>query len=84
MGLQQKLNERKQSFLASGKASPAMIETMHRSTEELRASGIMKHALQVGGTAPHFELPNQEGRQISSRKLLEKGPLVLSFFRGVW
>jgi hypothetical protein len=84
MGLQQKLNERKQSFLSSGKASPAMIETMHRSTEELRASGIMQNTLKVGDTAPHFELPNQDGHLINSGKLLENGPLVLSFFRGVW
>ena len=84
MGLQQKLNERKQAFLASGKASPAMIQTMQGSTEELRASGIMKQALTTGDTAPHFELPNQDGHLISSAGLLAKDPLVLSFFRGVW
>ncbi|HWZ43630.1 MAG TPA: hypothetical protein VNW97_09135 [Candidatus Saccharimonadales bacterium] len=84
MGLQQKLNERKQAFLASGKVSPETIQIMHRSTEDLRASGIMKQALKIGDTAPQFQLPNQDGKLISSAGLLAQGPLVVSFFRGVW
>ncbi|MEL7029388.1 MAG: peroxiredoxin-like family protein, partial [Pseudomonadota bacterium] len=38
----------------------------------------------VGDVLPAFSLPNQDGAAVSSAALLEKGPLVVSFFRGVW
>ncbi len=84
MQLQEKLDERKRTFLASGKATPEMIAIMQRSTEQLRSSGILQHVLKAGQTAPSFELPNQNGLKVSSSSLLAKGPLVVSFFRGVW
>lgn len=84
MQLQEKLRELKKSFVASGKATPEMLGTMEKATEELRSSGILQLALKVGQRAPAFELPDQDGRAIASSDLLAKGPLVLSFFRGVW
>src|SRR5260370_33131137 len=33
---------------------------------------------------PDFDLPNVEGRFVASPALLERGPLVVSFFRGGW
>lgn len=84
MQLQQRLNRLKESFLASGKATPEMLKTMEKSTEELQVSGITQRILKVGKVAPAFELPNQDGQRIASTKLLAQGPLVVSFFRGVW
>jgi cytochrome oxidase Cu insertion factor (SCO1/SenC/PrrC family) len=84
MGLQEKLNELKRLFLASGRASPEMRSIMHRSTEELRNSGILERALKAGQQAPAFELPNQDGQFVSSTALLAGGPVIVSFFRGVW
>jgi hypothetical protein len=84
MRLQQRLDERKQRFFASGKASPEMIGIMQRSTEQLRSSGILQGVLKPGQKAPSFQLPNQDGELVDSKKLLEKGTLVVSFFRGVW
>lgn len=84
MQLQQKLNERKQSFLASGRATPEMLGIMQRNTEQLRSSGIAQRVLKAGQKAPSFELPNQDGQKVSSSTLLAKGPLVISYFRGVW
>jgi AhpC/TSA family len=57
---------------------------MDRATADLRASGILKKIAAVGQTAPSFGAPNYDGRTISSKELLAKGPLVLSFFRGAW
>jgi AhpC/TSA family len=57
---------------------------MDRATADLRASGILKRVATVGQTAPSFSAPNHHGRVISSKELLAKGPLVLSFFRGAW
>jgi hypothetical protein len=84
MQLQQKLNEHKQKFIASGRVTPEMLGIMQRSTEDLRATGIAQRIPKVGQKAPSFELTNQDGKKISSSALLATGPLVLSFFRGVW
>ena len=57
---------------------------MHRATEDLRRSGIVDRVVKVGQKAPTFELLNQRGDRVSSQALLAKGPLVVSFYRGVW
>src|SRR5262249_19148800 len=41
-------------------------------------------ALQVGVTAPPFELKDHNGQTVSSAALLQTGPLVICFFRGRW
>jgi len=38
----------------------------------------------VGARAPAFSLSNQDQVQVSSENLLQRGPLVISFFRGHW
>jgi len=41
-------------------------------------------AIALGESAPNFELPNQEGQATSLAALLEKGPVVVTFYRGSW
>jgi len=41
-------------------------------------------SLKAGDMMPDFALPDSEGRIVSSRDLLDRGPLVLSYFRGDW
>lgn len=84
MPLQAKLDEQKGRSVASGRVTPEMRAIMERSTEQLRASGILKGVSKPGDKAPSFELPNQDGLPVSSAALLAKGPLVLGFFRGTW
>ena len=60
------------------------IEKMHRASAELKASGIETRALMAGARAPAFSLSNQDQVQVSSENLLQRGPLVISFFRGHW
>lgn len=55
-----------------------------RLTDWLRETDIASSALKVGDTAPDFLLPDWEGRLVSSARMREKGPLVLSFYRGGW
>jgi hypothetical protein len=57
---------------------------MKKATDELRNSGIMDTAFRAGDILPPFELPNSNGRMVSSREFLEKGNLVVTFYRGVW
>src|SRR5579864_7547301 len=64
---------------------PADIQAIHaRAVEELKQSGIAERSLQVGTAAPPFELSDHNGKLVHSSELLERGPLVLCFFRGRW
>ncbi|MGJ4940767.1 peroxiredoxin-like family protein [Bradyrhizobium sp. HKCCYLS1011] len=87
MTLQAQLDAFKAEFEA-GKppynAARAVIETMHRATAELITSGAAGLALKAGDQAPSFALKDPDGDVVSSTELLTKGPLVLSFYRGVW
>jgi hypothetical protein len=86
-GLQSRLKEFKKAFESGSppyNAPHEAIETMHRATGELKASGLEAHSLKVGDRAPSFTLFNQDHGQVSSADLLREGPLVVSFFRGHW
>ena len=64
--------------------SPAKLELMHRATEELRQAVTMRPPLGVGDHIPEFHLRSVAGSTVHSQDLLAHGPLVLSFYRGVW
>ena len=87
MTLQAQLDAFKADFEA-GKppynVPPAVIEVMHRATAELIASGIATRTLKAGDKAPAFTLKDPDGVDVSSAALLAQGPLVVSFYRGVW
>ncbi len=57
---------------------------MHRAIEDLGKAGIAEGVVKIGQKAPAFSLPNQRGEMVSSQALLANGPLVVSFYRGVW
>lgn len=87
MTLQSKLDAFKADFEA-GKppynVPYSVIETMHRATAELIASGAAGRALKAGDKAPAFTLNDPDGHPVLSTNLLARGPLVVSFYRGVW
>src|SRR5262249_38254095 len=60
------------------------IDTMHRATAELFASGAAAHTKKVGDKAPEFALGNSDGDIVRSTELLKKGPLIVSFHPGAW
>lgn len=87
MSLQDKLDAFRINFEAGGPPynAPAWIhEPMHRATAELIASGVAGRALKTGDKAPAFTLKDADGVEISSAALLAQGPLVVTFYRGVW
>ena len=86
-GLQGRLDEFKRAFESGAppyNAPREAVETMHRATAELKASGAESHALKAGDRAPSFTLFNQDHVPVASNDLLREGPLVVSFFRGHW
>ena len=82
MSLQDKLDAIKAGFAA--KAPPDVVAVMHKATTDLIASGQADRALKAGMRAPEFTLPDAHGQPVRSADLLQKGPLVLTFYRGVW
>ena len=60
------------------------LELMATATNELRESGIMEQARNIGDKLPPFELVDSSGLLVSSKDLLQKGPLVMTFYRGDW
>ena len=87
MGLREQLAEFKANFEAGGppyNAPDWIHEPMHRATAELVASGAAAKAKRAGDLAPSFVLDDAEGRRVSSAELLAKGPLIVTFYRGIW
>ncbi|GAB5564801.1 MAG: peroxiredoxin-like family protein [Winogradskyella sp.] len=82
MTLQDSLDKLKAKIEGSMPAENVAI--MHQATRDLEDSGIGEGILKVGDKAPVFSLPNQEGNLVSSSELLSNGPLVVTFYRGVW
>lgn len=60
------------------------LEIMDRAARHLEESGITKNCLKEGDKAPDFVLPNAFGKKTALKDLLERGPVVLSFYRGGW
>ena len=87
MSLQDRLDAFKADFEAGRlafKPTPQMLDLMHRGTAELIASGQALNAKKAGDKAPEFVLNDPDGHPVSSQALLAQGPLVISFYRGVW
>lgn len=66
------------------KPSQDRLETMRRATAELIETGQAQRAKKVGDTSPDFNLVDADGNSVSLRDLLLQGPLVMTFYRGVW
>ena len=81
--LQGKLDALRTEF-ETNLAPPAAVEALHQSIDELIASGAGEGALKAGDIAPSFVLPNADGKPMSSKDLLLRGPLVVTFYRGIW
>lgn len=56
---------------------------MERHIEELR-NGLAKNALQAGDIAPAIVLRNAKGETVDVRALFQRGPVIVTFYRGGW
>ena len=82
MTLQERMNALKETF--ERKLPAEKSDIMHRATEDLERSGILDRVIKVGAPIPEFTMPNARGEKVSSAGLLSRGPLVMTFYRGVW
>ena len=87
MALQDRLDAFKADFVSgklSFKPTQERLDAMRRATDELIGSGQAQRAKKAGDPMPEFTLLDPDGKPVSSRELLARGPLVISFYRGVW
>lgn len=82
MTLQDRLDQFKAEFRAA--RPPEVRAIMERANAELIASGAAARAIKAGERAPAFTLQAPDGAPTTSAELLARGPLVVSFYRGVW
>ena len=66
------------------KANPSFMKGVDDIILKARALKKDANAIEISKEVPNFELANQEGKLISLTNLLEKGPIVLTFYRGSW
>ena len=64
--------------------SDSILEVMHRATDDLVASDHPLNAVREGSVMPDFTLNDSSGNSVSLAPLLDRGPLIISFFRGFW
>lgn len=55
-----------------------------QSIEDLKKLQLEKSALALGAIFPNFKLQNTDNQLVELRELLQKGPVIISFFRGSW
>jgi len=62
----------------------ALKSVLSTELKALISSGQAGRAVKVGAKAPSFVLPDVNGNTVSSAELLQKGALVVTFYRGLW
>jgi peroxiredoxin len=79
MSLNSSLSSLKQEIFPQGE----QIIEAHAGTRFIN-QGHISQVIKDGDLAPDFSLPDTEGNELSLKKLLENGPVILTFFRGNW
>lgn len=68
-----------------GTKSPEDVKTKYAAgLQAVIDSQTVDKAIQVGESAPAFQLKNAMGQEVSLSTLLKKGPVILMWYRGGW
>lgn len=81
---QEQLEQVSQRFKSIG--DPKTLEKVYGHFDESRATldKARASATQIGDKFPQFKLSDANGQDVSSQHLLQKGPLLITFYRGGW
>ncbi len=80
--LSQRLKEQNEAGRA--RLAPETLAIIDAGTAHVAQLGLVQSSLKVGDTAPDFSLSSASGEMVTLASLLVEGPVVLSFYRGVW
>jgi len=79
------LSERLEAYAAAGREFfPAYGEAVDRLVTRIRENGGGENAPRPGEEMPPFLLPDETGRLVSLKSLLDHGPVAVMFYRGHW
>lgn len=62
----------------------AVLEIFEKSITALKSENIETKIAEIGDQLVPFSLPNAANQLIYSKNILEKGKMILAFFRGSW
>ncbi|WP_372757421.1 peroxiredoxin-like family protein [Mariniflexile sp.] len=80
-----KLKEQTDAKIAEGrKANPDFMKGVDAIISKAKSFQQGEDAIKIGEKAPEIELPNPKGELVSLSSLLQKGPAVITFYRGSW
>jgi len=82
MSLKAQLDACRGAFEAS--APPGIVAALQGSIAELVQTGLVRQVVRAGERAPLFRLRRNIGAFVSLAEALDRGPVVVSFFRGGW
>ncbi len=82
MSLLAQIQEMQKEFMKQ--VSEEDVKVLQSATAKLIESDIAARCLKQGDKMPAFSLPNAINETISSNIMLNKGPLVINFYRGGW
>ena len=60
------------------------LKAYEEGVAQVKGLGTVEKALKVGDKAPDFELPDGSGNKVKLSKMLETGPVVVTWYRGGW
>ena len=63
---------------------PDVLKAVQAVIADIVSGEAGRGAPPVGAAAPPFSLPDARGGQLSLQQQLERGPVVLTFYRGAW
>ncbi|MEM8778304.1 MAG: peroxiredoxin-like family protein [Cyanobacteria bacterium P01_G01_bin.49] len=82
MNLTDELKHLQEQFKA--KQPEEVKKVMASATNDLIRQGIAQNSLKCGDTMPNFRLSNALGKTRELQDLLQKGTVIISFYRGGW
>ena len=61
-----------------------VLEVFGKSIQDLKAKKLEDGSIKVGDRFPDFSLPNTNKKIVVLKELLQKGKVIIAFFRGNW
>jgi peroxiredoxin len=81
--LERRMDALRRAF-ATDSAAYAARTALQQAVDELVDSGALARALGAGDMAPDLVLSDTKGKPVALASLLQRGPVVLVFYRGDW